>query len=174
MWAPVTDHPAQASSGLCKINTVCNTWPHRGRTPSRTQASRGPTTEIQCLEPGQARPEVNQTREDQSHRTDLTACCSAMGTQATDPPHPHPRCHSAERQEEGRGSLGNIIWRNNRSYCTGRSLWNGLKAFASISAQWTVKIGSTLYKVETAVFSARLGCGVDQLWTLGQMEKVLH
>lgn len=109
----LTDHPAQASSGLCKINTVCNTWPLKGQTLLQAQTSRAPKTEIQCLEPGQAGTEVNQAREDQSHHTDLRARPSAMGTQATDPPHPHPRCHSVERQEEGIGSLSNIIWRNN-------------------------------------------------------------
>lgn len=98
----VTDHPAQASSGFCKINTVCNTWPHRGRTLSRTQTSRGPMTEIQCLEPGQASPEVNQTREDQSHRTDLRApllCHGDTSHRPTPPTSQMPFCREAGREE---------------------------------------------------------------------------
>lgn len=108
----LTDHPAQASSGLCKINTVCNTWPHKGRTPAQTQTSRLPRLNAMLgARPGRGRGKPD--KGGWSHRTDLRAHPSAVGTQATDPPHPHPRCHSAERQEEGVGSLSNIVWRNN-------------------------------------------------------------
>lgn len=62
----ITGHPAQASSGLCKINTVGNTWPHRARPllASDLRGSPGPhLTKFNAW--GHIRPGQRQTSGDQ-------------------------------------------------------------------------------------------------------------